>query len=579
MGGAENMLNQQIAKIFEDIADLLEMKDVAFKPRAYRRAASAISSLPEDVGEIYKKGGLPALEEIFGVGKNLALHIEEFIKTGKIKGFEQLKKKMPVAVSELVSIEGVGPKIIKKLYEHLKIRNLKDLEKAARGHRIQRIKGLGPKVEKNILQGLLVVKGRPKRFLLGDVLPEAQEIKQVLKNFPHIKEVEVAGSIRRGKETIGDIDILAIASQPRKIIDFFVKLPQVKKVIAHGDTKGAVILKSGIDCDLRVLQPESYGAALMYFTGSKAHNIKLRQLVLKHNWKLSEYGLFSGKKMIAGRTEREIYDKLKLPFIEAELREDGGEIEAAQENKLPKLVKLKDIQGLFHVHSEWSFGDGHDKIIDIARACQKMGFKYVIISDHVGTLAIAGGMKERDLWRQKKEIDKLNLWLKNFKILWSAEVNILKDGKLDVRDEVLEKMDVVIAAIHSAFRMPKDEMTQRIIKAMKNKNVDIIAHPTGRLILKREPYKVDIVKIIQAAKKYKVALEINAQPIRLDLRDADVKMAVDAGVKLAIGSDAHHLDDLRYFEFGVITARRGWAQKADILNTWPTQKVVKWFTR
>ncbi|MEW6407588.1 MAG: DNA polymerase/3'-5' exonuclease PolX [Patescibacteria group bacterium] len=574
------MINQQIAKIFEDIADLLEMKDVAFKPRAYRRAAFAISSLSEDVAEIYKKGGLPALEEIPGVGKNLALHIEEFIKTGKIKGFEQLKKKMPVAVSELVSIEGIGPKIIKKLYQHLKIRNLKDLEKAARGHKIQKIKGLGPKAEKNILQRLLAVKVRPNRFLLGDVLPEAQEIKLALQKFLHIKkEVEIAGSIRRGKETIGDIDILAIADQPKKIIDFFVKLPQVKKIIAKGETKGAVILNSGIDCDLRVLKPESYGAALLYFTGSKAHNIKLRQLALKHNWKLSEYGLFAGKKMIAGRTEREVYDKLKLQYIEPELREDTGEIEAASKNTLPHLVETRDIKGLFHVHSEWSFGDGHDKIIDIAHVCQKMGMKYVVISDHVGTLAIAGGMKEKDLLRQKKEIDRLNAGLKNFKILWSAEVNILKNGELDVRDEILEKMDLVIASVHSAFRMPKQEMTERIIRAMKNKNVDIIAHPTGRLILKREPYEVDLTKIIRAAREYKVALEINAQPIRLDLRDVDIKMAVDAGVKLAIGPDAHHLDDLRYFEFGVLTCRRGWAQKADILNTWPAEKVKEWLAK
>lgn len=571
------MINQQLAKIFEDVADLLEMNDVAFKPRAYRRAAFAISSLSEDVAEIYKKGGLSALQKIPGVGKNLALHIEEFIKTGKFKGFEQLKKKMPVAVSELVSIEGVGPKIIKKLYKCLKVRTLKDLEKAARAHKIQKIKGLGPKVEQNILEGLQIVKARPKRFLLGEVLPEAQEIKKALQKFPHIKEVKLAGSIRRGKETIGDIDILAIATEPKKVVDFFVKLPQVKKIIVKGPTKGAVILKSGIDCDLRVLKPQSFGAALMYFTGSKAHNIKLRQIALKHNWKLSEYGLFSGRKMIAGRTEQEVYDKLKLPFIEPELREDQGEIEAAQENKLPKLVKTSDIHGLFHVHSEWSFGDGCDKIIDIAHACQKMGMKYVVISDHVGTLAIAGGMNEKDLLRQKKEIDRLNAGLKNFKILWSAEVNILKNGELDVRDEILEKMDLVIAAVHSAFRMPKQEMTERIIRAMKNKNVDIIAHPTGRLILKREPYEVDLARIIRAAREYKVALEVNAQPIRLDLRDVDIKMAVDAGVKLAIGPDAHHLDDLSYFEFGVLTCRRGWAQKANILNTWPAEKVVEWF--
>jgi DNA polymerase (family 10) len=570
------MLNQQIAKIFEDIADLLEMKDVAFKPRAYRRAAISIRSLPCDVKNVYKKGGIKALRQISGVGENLALHIEEFIKTGKMKGYEDLKKKMPAHVAELTAIEGVGPKIVKKLYERLKIKTLKDLEKAARVHKIQKIKGLGPKVEQNILEGLEVVKARPKRFLLGDVLPEAQEIVKALKRFPHI-EVEPAGSIRRGKETIGDIDILAISKNPQKVVDSFIKLPQVEKIIGHGDTKGAVILKSGIDCDLRVLKPQSFGAALLYFTGSKAHNIKLRQLALKHHLKLSEYGLLVGHKVVASKTEQEIYKKLKLVYMEPELREDRGEIEAAQKNQLPKLVKTSDIIGLFHVHSKWSWGDGHDEIFDIARACQKMRMKYVTISDHVGTLAIAGGMKERDLLRQKKEIDRLNSKFQNFKILWSAEVNILKDGKLDIKDEVLEKMDVVIAAVHSNFRMPREEMTERILRAMKNKNMDILAHPTGRLLMKREPYEVDIEKIIQTAKKYNVALEINAFPDRLDLDDINIKIACDAGVKLAIGPDAHHVGQLRYYEFGVITARRGWAQKNDILNTWPAEKVVEWF--
>lgn len=571
------MINQQVAKVFEDTADFLEMKDVPFKPRAYRRAAVSIRSLEKDLREIYKKGGVSALEEIPGVGKSFALHIEEFIKTGKIKGHEELKKKMPAHVAELVAIEGVGPKIVKKLYEHLKVKTLVDLERAARAHKIQKIKGLGPKAEQNILEGLAIVKKRPKRFLLGYVLPDAWEIKEALKKFPGVREVEPAGSIRRGKETVGDIDILAIAKSPKRVIDFFVKLPQVGKVIAHGPTKGAVILKSGIDCDLRVLKPESYGAALMYFTGSKAHNIKLRQMALKHDWKLSEYGLFSRKKMIAGRTETEVYKKLKLPFIEPELREDRGEIEAAMENKLPELLKKSDVQGVFHVHSEWSWGDGHDPIVDLVKECQRMGLKYVTISDHVGTLAIAGGMKEKDLLRQKREIDRLNAKLKNFRILWSAEVNILKDGKLDIKDEVLKKMDVIIASVHSNFRMSRLEMTERILRAMKNKNMNVLAHPTGRLLQEREPYEVDLGKIVRAARDHKVALEINAYPDRLDLSDVHIKMAIEAGAKLAIGSDAHRVDQLRFLDLGVINARRGWAEKSDILNTWPWQKVTAWF--
>lgn len=573
------MLNQQIAKIFEEIADLLEMQDIQFKPRAYRKAAVSIRSLSEDIKDVYKKGGIKALEEIPGVGKSLALHIEEFLKSGKIENYEALKKKMPAAVSELVAIEGIGPKIIKKLYQKLKIRTIKDLEKAALAHKIQKIKGLGPKVELNILEGIAVARKRTNRFLLGFTLPDALEMKKELEKFPGVERVDLAGSIRRGKETIGDIDILAIAKNPKKVVDFFVHLLQVEKIIASGSTKGAVRLKNGADCDLRVLKHESYGSALLYFTGSKTHNIKLRKLALSHKWKLSEYGLFSKRKRIAGKTEEEVYKKLGLPYIEPELREDLGEIEAAQKDLLPKLVEQKDIKGVFHVHSKWS-RDASSKIIDIVGACQKMGLKYVNISDHVGTLRIAGSMKEKDLLRQLKEIGKINKKLGGkFKVLSGAEVNIQKDGSLDIKDEVLSKLDVVIAAVHSHFKMGKREMTERIIHAMKNKNVDIIAHPTGRIIQEREPYQVDLEKIFRAAKTFATCLEINAFPDRLDLRDIDIKKAKEYGVKLAIGLDAHNINQLHYLDLGVIMARRGWAEKKDIINTYSIDKILKFFKK
>lgn len=572
------MLNQQIAKIFEEIADLLEMQDIQFKPRAYRKAAISIKSLSEDIKDIYKKGGVKALEEIPGVGKSLALHIEEFIKTGKIKNYEMLKKKMPAAVSELVAIEGVGPKIVKKLYQALKIKTIKDLEKAALAHKIQKIKGLGPKVEQNILEGISIVRKRTKRFLLGFTLPDALEIKKKLEGLSGVEKVDLAGSIRRGKETIGDIDILAIAKNPKKIINFFVHLPEVEKIIAEGGTKGAVRLKNGVDCDLRVLKRESYGSALMYFTGSKAHNIKIRKIAQSHGWKLSEYGLFSENRRIAGRSEEEVYKKLGLAYIEPELREDLGEVEAAQAGKLPKLVEKRDIQGVFHVHSKWSKGDATGEIIDIAHACQKMGLQYVNITDHVGTLRIAGGMKEKDLLRQLSEIKVINKKLRGkFRVLSGAEINILKDGKLDIKDEVLSKLDVVCAAIHSHFKMGKHEMTERIIRAMKNKNVDIIAHPTGRIIQEREPYEIDLGKIFRAAKIFGACLEINAFPDRLDLKDVDIKEALKFGIKLTIGLDAHNINQLRYLDLGVIVARRGWAEKKDIINTYSVDKVLKFF--
>lgn len=572
------MLNQKIAKIFEEIADLLEMQDIQFKPRAYRKAAISIRSLSEDIKDIYKKGGVDALEKIPGVGKSMALKIDEMIKTGKIKYYEELKKKMPAAVSELVAIEGVGPKIVKKLYQKLKIRTINDLEKAAQAGKIRKIRGLGPKVEQNILEGIAIVRKRTKRFLLGFTLLDAQEIKKELEKFPGVEKVDLAGSIRRGKETIGDIDILAIAKKPKAVVNCFIHLPQVERILAAGPTKGAVILKNGADCDLRVLKKESYGAALMYFTGSKAHNIKIRKIAQSHHWKLSEYGLFSKKKKIAGRTEEEVFKKLGLSYIEPELREDRGEVEAAQQHKLPKLVVRKDIKGVFHVHSKWSRGDATGEIIDIARKCKQMGWQYVSMADHVGTLRIAGGMTEKELLSQKKEIEQVNKQIKNFKILTGCEANILKDGRIDISDKVLAQLDVVIAAVHSHFKMGKQEMTKRIIRAMKNKNVDIIAHPTGRIIQEREPYQVDLEKIMTAAVEYNVVLEINAFPDRLDLKDTDIKLAIEHGCKLSIGLDAHNLDQLHHIDLGLITARRGWAERKDIINTFSWQKVLKLFS-
>jgi DNA polymerase (family 10) len=570
------MKNLKIAQIFDETADILEMQDVQFKPRAYQKAAVSIRSLSEDVEEIYNRGGLKALERIPGVGASMAQKIEEFIKTGRMKYYDQLKKKMPAHVGEMVAIEGVGPKLVEKAYKELGIKTLSQLEKAAKAGKLRKIKGLGPKVEENILEGIALIRKRKGRFLLGFLLPEAEDIRGRLASLPYVEKVDLAGSIRRGKETIGDIDILAISKNPKKVIDFFISLPPVERIVAKGPTKGAVRLKAKIDCDLRVLKRQSYGAALMYFTGSKAHNIKMRKIAMEHGWKLSEYGLFSDQKKVAGKSEEEVYKKLKMPFIPPELREDNGEIEAALDNRLPKLIEKEDIKGALHVHSEWS-SDAMGSIEEIARTCERMGLEYVLITDHTGTLRIAGGLSERELLKELAEIRKIDKKFKNIKILCGAETNIEKDGSIDIGNKVLRKLDIVIAGVHSNFRMSKGQMTKRMIRAIENRNVDIIAHPTGRLIQRREPYELDLDKVFVAAKKNNTALELNAFPDRLDLSAENVRRAIKFGVKIAIGLDSHSISQLRYLELGVITARRSWAEKKNIINTLSAERLVRMF--
>jgi DNA polymerase (family 10) len=569
------MRNLELAKIFYEIADLLDMQGVEFKPRAYEKAARVLESLEKDVAEIYQQGGLRALEELPGVGKSIALKIEEFIKTGQIKDAQRLKKKCPVDIKDLTAIEGLGPKMIKVLYQKLKIKNLKGLEKAAKAGKIRKIEGFGQKSEENILQGIAFVKRTKGRFLLGLILPTVRGIIKDLEDLKEVQRVSVAGSVRRMKETIGDVDILATSDQPAKVMDFFVRMPEVVKVWAKGPTKSSVRLREGLDCDLRVIKKESFGAALQYFTGNKDHNIVTRRLAQNQGLKLNEYGVFKGKKRIAGRTEKEVYQAIGLPYIEPELRENAGEIEAALAGQLPKLISYNNIKGDCHCHTDWS--DGSQTIEGMAKAAQKMGYQYLAITDHVGQLKIAGGLDEKRLLAQMKEIDKINKKFKNFKILKGCEVNIKKDGSLDIKDEVLAKLDVVVAAIHSSFKMDKEAMTQRLIRAMENPQVDIIAHPTGRVLFQREAYQFDFDKVLQVAKRTKTALEINAYPDRLDLRDVDIRKAIEAGVKLVISTDAHNENQLHFIELGLATARRGWAEKKDIWNTQSITDLLKNF--
>ena len=574
------MKNQEIAKIFYEIASYLEMEGVSFKPYAYEKAAITLETLEEDVEEIYKRGGLGALKEIPGVGESIALKIEEYLKTGKIKYYEEFKKKIPVNLEEIIAVEGMGPKRAKVLYEKLGIKNLKDLEKAAKEHKIASLFGFGEKTEKNILEGIEFLKRSKGRFLLGEILPKVKEVYEKLKNLKEVEKIDVAGSVRRMKETIGDVDFLVISKKPEKVMDFFVSLPGVIKIWGKGTTKASVRMKEGFDMDIRVLPKRSYGAALQYFTGSKEHNIALRKIAIDKGLKLSEYGLFKGPRMVAGENEEGIYEKLGMEWMPPEIRENQGEIEASLEGKLPKIIRYKDIKGDLHCHSNWNLRT-YPSIEEIAQNAIKLGYEYVGIADHTKFLRIEHGVNEKELELRNKEIDKLNQSLKiknlKLKILRGCEANILNNGSIDIKDEALKKLDFVIAGIHSNFKMPREKMTERIIKAMKNPNIDIISHPTGRILKRRDEYQIDFDKILRVAKETGTILEINSFPERLDLNDQNIRRAKEAGVKMVINTDSHHKDQMRFIEYGIAQARRGWAEKEDIINTQPLEKLLKFF--
>ena len=572
------MRNQEIAKILNEIARYLEMEGVAFKPYAYEKAAISLSALKEDVGDIYIKGGTKTLQEIPGVGKNIAEHIEDYLKNGKIKVYEQLKKKLPMKVEELIKVEGMGPRKVKILYQKLGIKNLKDLEKAVKAHKIAPLFGFGEKTERNILEGIEFVKRNKGRFLLEEILPTVKDVVAKIKNLKEVEQISVAGSLRRKKETIGDADILVVSKNAKKVMDLFVSLSDVEKVWGKGGTKASIRMRVGFDIDLRVVQAKSYGAALQYFTGSKDHNIVTRKIAIDRGLKLSEYGVFRGPKMIAGKTEEGVYKAIGLPFIEPELRENEGEVEAGLNGKLPKLVELKDIRGDLHCHSSWD--GGKNSIEEMARSAMDLGYGYIGISDHTKFLRIENGLNGKQLLDQNVEIKKINEKLKKqkieFTVLHGCECNILNDGTVDIKDEVLEKLDYVIAGVHSTLKMGKREMMARIEKTMRNKNIDILAHPTGRIVGQRDEYQIDFNKILQIAKETETILEINSSS-RLDLRDIYIRKAKNEAVKMIINTDAHQKEQLNLMEYGVGMARRGWAEKEDIINTLPINELLKYF--
>lgn len=573
------MKNQELVKIFNEMAQFLEMDGEAFKPYAYERAALSLGALEGDVADVYRKGGIKALLEIPGVGKAIADHIEEYLKTGKIKYYQDYKKKLPVKLDELTRVEGMGPRKVKILYEKLRIKSAKDMEKAVKAHKIAPLFGFGEKTEKNILQGLEFLKRDKGRFLLGDIMPKVKEVYGKLEKLPQIKKISVAGSVRRQKETIGDVDLLVVSKKPKEVMDFFVKLDGVEKVWGKGGTKASIRMKDGFDVDLRIVPEQSYGSALQYFTGSKEHNIATRRIAMEKGLKLSEYGLFKGNKMIAGKTEEGIYKAIGLSWIPPETREDQGEIEAALKGTPPDLVELKDIRGDLHCHSDWGDVKERDSIEEICKKAMELGYQYIGISDHAKFLRIEYGLNEKQLLKQKEEIKKINnnskKQGKRFRVLHGCEANILGDGSVDIKEEVLAKLDYVIAGVHSQMKMPKKEMTERLIKAMKNRNIDIISHPTGRLIGRREEYQMDFDKILNVAKETGTILEINSSPYRLDLNGFNIRRAKERGVKMVINTDSHHKDQLDLMEYGVGQARRGWCEKKDIINTSSADKLLK----
>ncbi len=571
------MKNFEIARLFDLIADILEVKgENPFRIRAYRRAAQSLENLAENVERLAEQG---RLDEIPGIGEDLAGKIVEYLKTGRMKALEALRKEVPAGLVELMSVPGVGPKTARVLYEKAGATDLDRLEALARAGKLRGLPGIQAKTEENILKGLAVIRKGQERMPLGRALPLAQELLRELQRLPEVDRISLAGSIRRYKETVGDIDILVTSPQPARVIEAFASLPQAEAVLEKGDTKAAIRHREGIQVDLRVLEPESFGAALVYFTGSKQHNIRIREIAIKKGLKLSEYGVFkeSTGRRVAGATEEEVYAAIGLPWIPPEIREDAGEIEAALEGRLPKLVELENIRGDLHCHTKAS--DGHQTLEEVVEAAKARGYEYVLISDHSRSATVARGLSKEDLLAHVKKIRALRKRYPGIRILAGSECDIRADGSMDYPDDVLAQLDLVVAAVHARFKQPKAEMTRRICRALANPYVNILAHPTGRLIGERGPYEVDLEEVLATAARYGKAVEINASPQRLDLNDAHARRARELGVLIAIDTDEHVLAHLDNMPLGVGTARRAWIEKRQVVNTWPAAKLLAWAQR
>jgi len=558
------VLNSDVARIFNRMADLLEMESAnAFRVRAYRNAARTIASLPRGVSEMVQAG--ESLDDLPGIGKDLAAKIKEIVETGSFSQLQEIEKETPPELTEIMKIPGLGAKRVYALYTDLGVTSVEDLREKARKGEVRNLSGFGKKTEQKILDEIEQAEGHEDRIKIAEAEEAAKALLKHFEGVKGIKKIMVAGSYRRRKETVGDLDILVSCGKDCKVMEALVGYDEVKRVVSKGPTKSSVILRSGLQVDLRKVPAVSYGAALHYFTGSKAHNIAIRKMGVKKKLKINEYGVFRGDKRIAGKEEVEVYRQVGLPYIEPELREDNGEVEAAQEGTLPKLVTLDDIRGDLHAHTNET--DGHNTLEEMAEAAKEKGYEYLAITEHSKKVSMAHGLDAGKLAMQIERIVKLNGKLKGITILKGIEVDILEDGSLDLPDDILKELDVVVGSVHYNRNLSKREMTERIMRAMENPHFNVLAHPTGRLINERAPYEVDVEKVVEKAKDAGCFLEINAHPERLDLQDRYCRMAKEAGVKLAISTDAHRTVDLTFMRFGVDQARRGWLEADDVLNT------------
>lgn len=556
--------NADIAAIFSEIADLLEIEQAnPFRIRAYRNAARIVGELGREVRTMLECG--EDLKALPGIGDDLAAKMREIVETGRCRALDKLKTQLPPAITELLRIPGLGPKRVRALWHDLDVQTLEQLARAARDGRIRSLPGFGAKTEANILQAVEAHLSKARRIKLATAAQYADSLTGWLSAAPGVSRVEVAGSYRRCRETVGDLDILAVAAAGSAVMERFVGYDEVGEVLSQGPTRASIVLKSGLQVDLRVVEPDAYGAALCYFTGAKAHNIALRRIAQEAGLKLNEYGVFRGSERIAGSTEESVYRALGLPWIAPELREDRGEIAAARGGRLPRLVELADLRGDLHAHTKAT--DGHHSLEQMALAAKEMGLSYLAITEHSRRLAMAHGLDPRRLAEQCDAIDRLNQTLSGIVLLKGIEVDILEDGSLDLPDASLARLDLVVGAVHSRFELPRAKQTERILRAMDNRYFTLLAHPTGRVIESRAPYDVDMLRLIRHARERGCFLELNAHPERLDLLDSHCLMAKEEGVPVAINSDAHSREELANLRFGIGQARRGWLEAGDVLNT------------
>ena len=557
--------NSEIAQIFNEIADLLEIEEAnQFRVRAYRNAARKVESYPKRIHQLVESG--ESLDEISGIGEDLAKKIKEIVETGNLIFLEELRSRTPQSLIKLLDISGLGPKRVQKLYHELNITNIAELRKALESGQVSDLEGFGPKTVNNILEALETKSFKKDRTRLDIAEQFVDPLVDYLKDLDFVEDAAVAGSFRRRKETVGDLDIIATSNEGQKVCEAFVKFDSISEVLSQGETKASVKLRSGLQVDLRVVKKESYGAAMLYFTGSKAHNIQLRNIAVDEGYKVNEYGVFENDDFILGQTEEEIYDFFDMPFIVPELREDSGEIEAALNHKLPDLVHLEDIRGDLQMHTTES--DGENTLEEMASEAKRLGYEYIAVSDHTSHIGVTQGLNADEAADYINKIDEFNQNNTNqVQVLKGIEVDIFKDGSLDLPDEILEHMDIVLVSIHSNFDLSEEKQTARIIKALENPNVNVLAHPTTRMIGSREPIKVDLQAIMEKALELGCFLEINASPERLDLKGDDVRRSRELGLKLVISTDAHRKSELANMRYGVYQARRGWASKSMILNT------------